>query len=317
METTYAELLEGIKTNFENTLKAWTSADIPNTKNAMSKNITMEDWNRLIILLAQTRLYVEALYPVITGWVSAAGTFDDTLANTLSEIATLKTSKVDKTKAAIASVVGIASEDDSGLMSAAHVNQIVELGTQKVNKTTETKSLYGTDDSGAETVYRIGGFSTANAIVQRNSAGNIIVPYEPNNEHCATSKKYVDDADRELSARVDSLEKSDREQTSRLETKADATKAALVNILGYATIEQDGVMTSTQAANLATLVNLLRNDDADTTINTIREVLDAFANSSEGTYVANEFSDIKQSISDLKAVGLTVQDGMLCQIYNI
>ena len=92
--SSYEELLKGIKTEFENTLASWTSADIPESKTVATRNVTVEDWNKLVTLLAQTRLYVQALYPVISGYVNLGNKLDaevttkvnDTLASFKSEL---------------------------------------------------------------------------------------------------------------------------------------------------------------------------------------------------------------------------------------
>lgn len=54
-----------------------------------------------------------------------------------------------------------------------------------------------------------------------------------------------------------------------------------------ATADKDGLMSKTDKANLDTIVNSFNSDDADTTINTVKEVLKAFENAPEGTNIAN------------------------------
>ena len=54
---------------------------------------------------------------------------------------------------------------------------------------------------------------------------------------------------------------------------------------------ESGLMTKTQSDNLKTLVALLSDSDANTTIDTIKEVLNAFANAPEGTNIANALAE--------------------------
>lgn len=56
---------------------------------------------------------------------------------------------------------------------------------------------------------------------------------------------------------------------------------------GTATSDKDGLMSATDKDNLDTIVNSFANDDSDTTIDTIKEVLKAFENAPEGTNIAN------------------------------
>jgi hypothetical protein len=54
-----------------------------------------------------------------------------------------------------------------------------------------------------------------------------------------------------------------------------------------ATTSTDGLMSKTDKSNLDTIVNSFNSDDADATINTVKEVLKAFENAKEGTDIAN------------------------------
>jgi hypothetical protein len=57
--------------------------------------------------------------------------------------------------------------------------------------------------------------------------------------------------------------------------------------LSLATASDDGLMSKTDKSNLDTIVNSFNSDDADATINTVKEVLKAFENAKEGTDIAN------------------------------
>lgn len=57
-----------------------------------------------------------------------------------------------------------------------------------------------------------------------------------------------------------------------------------------ATTQSSGLMSATDKTNLDTLVSLLDNDDANTTINTIQEVLDVFASYPEETTIVNSLA---------------------------
>ena len=58
-------------------------------------------------------------------------------------------------------------------------------------------------------------------------------------------------------------------------------------IPGVATASANGLMSKTDKSNLDTIVNSFNNDDSNTTIDTIKEVLKAFENAPEGTNIAN------------------------------
>ena len=57
-----------------------------------------------------------------------------------------------------------------------------------------------------------------------------------------------------------------------------------------ATVDSSGLMSSTDKSNLNVLVNLLKDDDSNTTIDTIKEVLNAFSNFPEETNIVNALS---------------------------
>lgn len=67
-----------------------------------------------------------------------------------------------------------------------------ELGL--VEKTTEPKIVYGTDDNGNPTTIPYSVTSTESSIVQRDDNGDIIISETPASDGAAASKKYVDDS---------------------------------------------------------------------------------------------------------------------------
>ena len=91
--------------------------------------------------------------------------------------------------------------------------------------------------------------------------------------------------------------------------QVDSSGNAYVNVpwtdnnttYNVATTSANGLMSSTDKTNLNTLVALLNDDDSDTTINTIQEVLNAFENAAEGTDIANVLAS-KANTADLAAV---------------
>lgn len=62
----------------------------------------------------------------------------------------------------------------------------------KVDKTSSTMKLYGTNGAGNQDTISYGTSATNNNIVQRDSAGQIFVPTDPTRDAHATSKSYVD-----------------------------------------------------------------------------------------------------------------------------
>ena len=68
-----------------------------------------------------------------------------------------------------------------------------------------------------------------------------------------------------------------------------------------ATTSKSGLMSATDKSNLNTLVNLLKDDDTGTTVNTIAEVLKVFETYPEGTDIANALAS-KANTADLATV---------------
>ena len=74
---------------------------------------------------------------------------------------------------------------------------------RKVEKTSETKIIYGTDSDGKQTnILYESDEPTENTIVQRNSSGNIKTA-EPVVDDDAVTKKYVDDETEKVEAKID------------------------------------------------------------------------------------------------------------------
>ena len=107
------------------------------------------------------------------------------------------------------------------------------------------------------------------------------------------------------------LKASETYVNEQLGLKANATYEAISELLGFATAERAGAMSEEQAQQLATLVALLGNEDADTTINTIREVLSAFEEMPEGTALANALAGKVDKLTKVKGAVYTVnQNGV-------
>lgn len=74
-------------------------------------------------------------------------------------------------------------------------------------------------------------------------------------------------------------------------TERGTTENSIIRSGDLATTTQAGLMSTTDKENLDTLVNSFNNDDANTTIDTIKEVLKAFENAPEGTNIANALAN--------------------------
>lgn len=127
-----------------------------------------------------------------------------------------------------------------------------------------------------------------------------------------SAASITEEVENALSGFKDDVGKDLTDVEEALKLKANATYDAISALLGIATAEQAGAMSAKQAQQLATLVALLENEDADTTINTIREVLAAFAEMPEGTALANALAGKVDKLKDVTNVVYTVNsDGEL------
>ena len=86
-------------------------------------------------------------------------------------------------------IVYSASQTDTKFYNKTEADSLL---ATKVDKTSSTKKLYGTDSSGNQTTLDYGANTLSNGIVQRNSSGHIKVPIEPSDIASATSRGYVD-----------------------------------------------------------------------------------------------------------------------------
>ena len=100
-------------------------------------------------------------------------------------------------------------------------------------------------------------------------------------------KELFDAVARSAAEAFDEHVESDDSHKELFDKKADADKGVIDDIIGEASENQRGLMSAEQFVQLATLVALLENDDADVTINTIKEVLKAFEGYDNGTLIAN------------------------------
>ena len=94
--------------------------------------------------------------------------------------------------------------------------------------------------------------------------------------------------DAALGKRIDNEEAARKAADAALDGRTGALEK-----IGDASCENRGYMTPAQVQELATLAALLQSDDANTTIDTIAEVLKAFENVPEGTNVANMFVELR------------------------
>ena len=74
-------------------------------------------------------------------------------------------------------------------------------------------------------------------------------------------------------------------------TERGTTENSIIRSGDLATTTQAGLMSTTDKENLDTLVNSFNSDDANTTIDTIKEVLKAFENAPEATNIANALAN--------------------------
>lgn len=110
----YEELLTSIKNQFEEMLSAWQDSVISGTKTSATRNFTLDDWNDLLTLLAQTRVFVEALYPVIQEYASLGSLIDADL----SSIVAAEASASDSAASAESSAAEAATSASSAAASA-------------------------------------------------------------------------------------------------------------------------------------------------------------------------------------------------------
>lgn len=74
-------------------------------------------------------------------------------------------------------------------------------------------------------------------------------------------------------------------------TERGTTENSIIRSGDLATTTQAGLMSTTDKENLDTLVNSFNSDDANTTIDTIKEVLKAFENAPEATNIVNALAN--------------------------
>lgn len=85
-------------------------------------------------------------------------------------------------------------------------------------------------------------------------------------------------------------------------TERGTTENSIIRSGDLATTTQAGLMSTTDKENLDTLVNSFNSDDANTTIDTIKEVLKAFENAPEATNIVNVLADKQDAITDLETI---------------
>jgi hypothetical protein len=84
----------------------------------------------------------------------------------------------------------------------------------------------------------------------------------------------------------------------------------VVRLQDIATADKDGLMSKTDKANLDTLTELLKDDDANTTVETIREVLTVFSEYPEETTVVNALAAKQDKITDTNKLDVDKIDGL-------
>lgn len=77
-----------------------------------------------------------------------------------------------------------------------------------------------------------------------------------------------------------------------------------------ATTSAAGLMSAADKANLDTIVNSFNNDDSNTTIDTVNEVLKAFENAPEGTNIANALAAKQDKITTSNKLNADKIDGL-------
>lgn len=91
--------------------------------------------------------------------------------------------------------VGFSSSDADATPKSYVDGLILAMNNAKVNKTTATEKVYGTDDVGNQTTYGIDSDLVGDGdVVRRNSGTGTVVVGNPTAVNHAASKKYVDDA---------------------------------------------------------------------------------------------------------------------------
>ena len=130
----------------------------------------------------------------------------------------------------------------------------------------------------------------------------------------ATDKQAVDNINSSIATEINKIKsgtytakKAEKDAsgntiTSTYETKSDAAakvaRANLVSILGEASQSLNGLLSATDKARLDTLYALLADNDSNTVVDTIQEVLNIFSNYPEGTTLVNALA-LKVNIADI------------------
>lgn len=89
MSKTYEEILQDLKTSFENVVQAWDQYNALH-KTPSTKAITIHDWNYVIDLMARTDAYVRATYPLISGLGDLGTRLKDEVSKLKSDTESLK-----------------------------------------------------------------------------------------------------------------------------------------------------------------------------------------------------------------------------------
>lgn len=74
-ELSFKDLLAKLVETFEDTRNQWAMRSTGLEKTFLTKDITLQDWNSLIVLLTQTEAYVRAIAPVVNGFESLGDAF--------------------------------------------------------------------------------------------------------------------------------------------------------------------------------------------------------------------------------------------------
>jgi hypothetical protein len=125
-----------------------------------------------------------------------------------------------------------------------------------------------------------------------------------------TDHRFVTDSEKEIwGAKQEAITVTNKLSSAYIDGLATVATsgnyADLLNIPGCATADNDGFMSKTDKENLDLIVNSFNSEDADSTINTVKEVLKAFENSPEGTDIANALA-AKQD--EIKISGTVTKD---------
>lgn len=241
-------------------------------KTAHSKNITLSEWNELVLRYGTTAADVERLYKDLADALSAVETAVNDKSDLLELIAEVipnhVSDKLDKTTAA-STLYGtdgngeqtsypISSRESGGVVIRESDGQILlpsvpTRGTaaaskgyvdtevsKKLDKINQSWILYGNGANDTPTYYWVSEQMYPNAVVKRDAKQEVLVPDMPSSKGAATSKKYVDDKHTALEERVSDLESltlSYPEITSTDYEKsvpAEVGKYALVKSIGGA-----------------------------------------------------------------------------------